>query len=384
MSDATPIEAAGSAACERAPIGLLAELTHRCPLQCPYCSNPLALEGAGGELTTAEWQDVMRQAARLGVLQLHLSGGEPTVRRDLEEIVATAAEVGLYTNLITAGVLLARARLEGLAARGLDHVQLSIQDVEPANADRIAHYDGGHSKKRQLARWVVELGLPLTVNAPVHRQNLDRLPDLIDLAVEMGAGRLEVAHVQYYGWALANRAALMPTREQVKRSADIVEVARARLKGVLVIDFVVPDYYATWPKPCMGGWGRGIVNITPSGKVLPCHAAETIAGLVFDNVRDKPLAEIWLRGQAFQKFRGTDWMIEPCRSCERREIDWGGCRCQAFAFAGNAAAADPACVKSSRHVDIVALAEHEAGAPPPPFVYRRPRKPATLAAAENP
>jgi len=332
----------------------------------------------------AEWQDVLRQAARLGVLQVHLSGGEPTVRRDLEEIVATAVEVGLYTNLITAGVLLTRARLEELAARGLDHVQLSIQDVQPANADRIAHYEGGHAKKRELARWVCELGLPLTINAPVHRQNLDRLPDIIDFAVEMGAGRLEVAHIQYYGWALANRAALMPTREQVRRSADIVESARERLKGILIIDFVVPDYYATWPKPCMGGWGRGIVNVTPSGKVLPCHAAETIPGLVFDNVRDKPLAEIWLRGQAFQQFRGTDWMIEPCRSCERREIDWGGCRCQAFAIAGDARAADPACVKSSRHAEMVALAEREAGAPPPPLVYRRPRKPASLAAAESP
>ena len=384
MNDAASIEPNGSPACERAPIGLLAELTHRCPLQCPYCSNPLALEGAGGELTMAEWQDVLRQAARLGVLQVHLSGGEPTVRRDLEEIVATAVEVGLYTNLITAGVLLTRARLEELAARGLDHVQLSIQDVQPANADRIAHYEGGHAKKRELARWVCEFGLPLTINAPVHRQNLDRLPDIIDFAVEVGAGRLEVAHIQYYGWALANRAALMPTREQVRRSADIVESARERLKGILIIDFVVPDYYATWPKPCMGGWGRGIVNVTPSGKVLPCHAAETIPGLVFDNVRDKPLAEIWLRGQAFQQFRGTDWMIEPCRSCERREIDWGGCRCQAFAIAGDARAADPACVKSSRHAEMVALAEREAGAPPPPLVYRRPRKPASLAAAESP
>lgn len=367
-----------SSTCQRAPVGLLAELTHRCPLQCPYCSNPLALEGAGAELDTATWQDVLRQAARLGVLQLHLSGGEPTVRRDLEDIVATAAEVGLYANLITAGVLLSRARLAELAARGLDHVQLSIQDVEPGNADRIAHYAGGHAKKRQVAGWVRELGLALTINAPVHRQNLDRLPDIIEFAAEMGAGRLEVAHIQYYGWALRNRAALMPTRAQVRRSVEIVEEARERLKGILVIDFVVPDYYATWPKPCMGGWGRGSMNVTPSGKVLPCHAAETIPGLVFDNVRDKPLAEIWLTGQAFEKFRGTDWMIEPCRSCERREIDWGGCRCQAFALAGNAAAADPACVKSPRHRELVALAESETAVPPPAFVYRRPQKAAPL------
>jgi pyrroloquinoline quinone biosynthesis protein E len=371
------------AACERAPLGLLAELTHRCPLQCPYCSNPLTLEGAGGELTTAEWQDVLRQAARLGVLQLHLSGGEPTVRRDLEDIVATAADAGLYTNLITAGVLLSRARLSELAARGLEHVQISIQDVEPANADRIAHYQGAHAKKRQLAGWVRELGLALTVNAPVHRQNLDRLAEIVDFAADMGAGRLEVAHIQYYGWALRNRAALMPTRAQVKRSMEIVEAARERLKGILVIDFVVPDYYATWPKPCMGGWGRGIVNVTPSGRVLPCHAAETIPGLVFDNVREKPLADIWLNGQAFQKYRGTDWMMEPCRSCERREIDWGGCRCQAFAMAGEARAADPACAKSERHMELVALAEREAAGPPPAFAYRRPLKPAALAAAET-
>ncbi len=376
-------EPSPTAACQRAPIGLLAELTHRCPLQCPYCSNPLALEGTGTELDTATWQDVLRQAARLGVLQVHLSGGEPTVRRDLEEIVATAAEAGLYTNLITAGVLLSRERLAELARRGLDHVQISIQHVEPENADRIAHYQGGHDKKLEVARWVRDLDLPLTLNAPIHRHNVDHLSRIIDLAVTIGARRLEVAHVQYYGWALQNRAALMPTRAQVMRSMELVQAARERLKGVLVIDMVVPDYYATWPKPCMGGWGRGIVNVTPSGKVLPCHAAETITGLTFDNVRDKPLAQIWLEGEAFQKFRGTDWMLEPCRSCDRREIDFGGCRCQAFALAGDAAAADPACVKSSHHAELVALAEREAAAPPPPFVYRRPRKlaPAPIAAA---
>ena len=383
MSETGPLRSRenGATACPRAPVGLLAELTHRCPLQCPYCSNPLELERAGTELDTAAWQDLLRQAARLGVLQLHLSGGEPTVRRDLEDIVATAANVSLYTNLITAGVLLTRQRLERLAACGLDHVQLSIQDVDPANADRIAHYEGGHARKRQVAHWVRETGLALTINAPVHRQNVDRLAGIIDFAVEVGAGRLEVAHVQYYGWALKNRAALMPARAQVMSSAEIVRKARERLKGVLVIDHVVPDYYATWPKPCMGGWGRGIVNITPSGKVLPCHAAETIPGLQFDNVRDKPLAEIWLNGQAFQKFRGIEWMLEPCRSCDRREIDWGGCRCQAFALAGDAAAADPACVKSSRHADLVALAEREASLPPPEFVYRRPRPAAPLQAS---
>ncbi len=250
------------------------------------------------------------------MLQLHLSGGEPTVRRDLEQIVAAAAKAGLYSNLITAAVLLTRDRLQKLAEAGLDHVQISVQDAEPGNADRIAHYAGGHAKKMEAAGWVRELGLPLTINAPVHRQNIDRLPAIIELAERLGARRLEVAHVQYYGWALQNRRALMPTREQVVRSADLVAQARERLKGILVIDFVAPDYYAARPKPCMGGWGRGIINITPSGKVLPCHAAESIPGLAFENVRNRPLRDIWLASEAFQKFRGTDWMREPCRSCE--------------------------------------------------------------------
>jgi pyrroloquinoline quinone biosynthesis protein E len=361
------------AAAPAPPVGLLAELTHRCPLQCPYCSNPLDLERVGGELPTETWLDVLAQAADLGVLQLHLSGGEPTVRRDLEEIVAHAAKVGLYSNLITAAVLLTRERLEALATRGLDHVQISIQDADAANADRIAHYAGGHAKKLVAARWVRELGLPLTINAPVHRHNIDRLDSIIDLAVSLDAQRLEVAHVQYYGWALENRPALMPTRDQVLRSADLVEAARERLEGVLAIDFVAPDYYASRPKPCMGGWGRGIVNITPSGKVLPCHAAETIPGLAFDSVRDRPLRDIWRDSSAFRMFRGTSWMREPCRSCALREIDWGGCRCQAFAFAGSANETDPACALSSLHGAFTQVAELEASAPAPAFVYRNPR-----------
>lgn len=376
MNEIAPLEqfneAAPAPSCARAPVGLLAELTHRCPLQCPYCSNPLELDRVNTELTTAEWQDVMRQAADLGILQIHLSGGEPTVRRDLEDIVEVAAKAGLYTNLITAGVTLSRDRLARLKDLGLDHVQLSIQDIDDANAEKISAYKGGLAKKRELGKWVKELDMPLTINAPIHRHNIHNLPRIIDFAVEMGAGRLEVAHIQYYAWALKNRAALMPKRADVIRSAEIVEEAKERLKGILVFDFVVPDYYAKTPKPCMGGWGRGIMNITPSGKVLPCHASESVPGLEFDNVKTKKLADIWLKGQAFEMYRGTSWMKGPCKSCPRAEIDFGGCRCQAMAFTGDAANTDPACKFSPYHEAFVAEAERESKeATPPAFVYRR-------------
>jgi pyrroloquinoline quinone biosynthesis protein E len=358
-------------ACGRAPMGLLAELTHRCPLQCPYCSNPLEMDKPNIELSTAEWQRVFREAAALGILQLHLSGGEPTARRDLVDLVRAAAEVGLYSNLITAGVLLTRDKLQALYDAGLDHVQLSIQDVDDVNAERISAFKGGMAKKRELTGWVRELGMPLTVNAPIHRANIDNLPAIIEWSVAAGAGRLEVAHVQYYAWALKNRASLMPTREQVMRTVDIVEAAKERYKGVMVFDFVVPDYYARRPKPCMGGWGRGSMNVTPAGKVLPCHAAESIPGLQFDNVRDKSLSDIWLHGQAFQMYRGTSWMKEPCRTCDRREIDWGGCRCQAMMMTGDPTNVDPACELSPRHAEFVALANVESDATPPAFVYRK-------------
>jgi pyrroloquinoline quinone biosynthesis protein E len=353
------------------PLALLAELTHRCPLQCPYCSNPVELERAAGEIDTATWRHVLDEAAQLGVLQVHFSGGEPTVRRDLEALVEHAAGVGLYTNLITSGVLIDRQRMDALAAAGLDHVQLSFQDFDAASADRIAGYAGAHAKKRDVAALVRAAGLPLTVNAVVHRQNLDRLEAIIAMAVELGAGRLEVAHVQYYGWALENRAALMPTRDQLVRATELVVAARSRLKGVLTIDYVVPDYYARRPKACMGGWGRQFLNISPAGKVLPCHAAESIDGLVFEKVGERPLAAIWADSDAFNRFRGTDWMPEPCRGCERREIDWGGCRCQAFALTGRTEAVDPACGLSPDHEALVALAAAESAASAPDFVYRR-------------
>ncbi|HEY3779250.1 MAG TPA: pyrroloquinoline quinone biosynthesis protein PqqE [Rhizomicrobium sp.] len=350
-------------------MAILAELTHRCPLQCPYCSNPRDLERASGELRTEDWLRVLAEAAELGCMQVHFSGGEPTARRDLEDLVRGATGCGLYTNLITSGVLLDAQRIARLASAGLEHVQLSFQDSEAGGADRIAGF-AGHAKKLEVAACVREAGLPLTVNFVVHRQNLARLESMIELAVLLGAQRTEIAHVQYYGWALENRGALMPSREQLDTATATVERARARLAGIMMIDYVVPDYYARRPKACMGGWGRRFLNVTPSGKVLPCHAAESIAGLVFENVREKSLAEIWCNSQAFNRFRGTGWMPEPCRSCERAEIDWGGCRCQAFALTGDAARTDPVCALAPDHARVIAIAEQESREAPKPFVYR--------------
>jgi len=352
------------------PLALLAELTHRCPLQCPYCSNPLELERASRELETEEWLRVLREAASLGCMQVHFSGGEPAARRDLEPLVEGAAAAGLYTNLITSGVLLDAARIARLVDAGLEHVQLSFQDSEPAGANRIAGF-AAHAKKLAIAARIRAAGLPLTANFVVHRQNLDRLESMIELAVSIGAQRSEIAHLQYYGWGLRNRAALIPTREQLDRATATVEVARARLQGVMVVDYVVPDYYARRPKACMGGWGRRFLNITPSGKVLPCHAAESIPGLVFESVRNASLAEIWRSSDAFNRFRGTAWMSQICRTCERAEIDWGGCRCQAFALVGDAASTDPACALSPDHGTIAQIAAMESSAPPPSLVYRK-------------
>src|SRR5262249_4157934 len=294
-------------------------------------------------MATEDWQRVLSEAAVLGVLQVHFSGGEPLARRDLEALVRHASSAGLYTNLITSGVMLSETRLEALVAAGLEHVQISFQDVDDAQGDRVAGYAHAQEQKREAALRVRAAGLPLTLNAVVHRQNLERLPQMIEHALAMGAGRLEVAHVQYYGWALANRQALLPTRQQLDQATAIVEAARQDLRGRLVIDYVVPDYHAALPKACMGGWARRFINISPSGKALPCHAAETLPGFDSPSVREMSLAAIWQDSEAFNRFRGTGWMEEPCRSCERREIDWGGCRCQAFALTGSLTATDPVC-----------------------------------------
>jgi pyrroloquinoline quinone biosynthesis protein E len=350
------------------PLGLLAELTHRCPLGCPYCSNPLTLAPRERELDAAAWARVFREAAELGVLQVHLSGGEPAARRDLVEITAAAHAAGLYTNLITSAVGLTPETLAALDQAGLDHVQISIQDSEAASADRIAGYQGAFARKQALAAEVVRRGLPLTVNAVIHRANIDRIADMVKLALRLSAKRIEIAHVQYYGWALRNRAALMPSREQVERAVAAVDELRRRHRGEIVIDAVVPDYYARYPKPCVGGWGRRSLNVMPDGVVLPCHAAQTIPGLEFWSVREHSLADIWAHSPAFNAFRGHAWMREPCASCPRRGEDFGGCRCQAYALTGDAAATDPVCRLSPHHSRIEALTVQRGTAD---YIYRR-------------
>jgi pyrroloquinoline quinone biosynthesis protein E len=339
------------------PVGMLAELTYACPLHCPYCSNPLNLAAYRDELSTVDWQWVLSEARALGVLQAHFSGGEPLQRSDLVEIVAYAHDLGLYTNLITSAIGFSLPRARQLKDAGLDHVQISIQADDPILADRIAGARS-HEHKIAAARLVKELDWPLTLNIVLHRYNIDRIDLILNLAEKLGADRLELANTQYYGWALRNRGALLPTKVQLDRAEEIVHTARQRLRRRMEIIYVLPDYYSHYPKPCMGGWGRQQLTVTPNGDVLPCPVAH-ILDLPRANVREHSLAWIWEDSPIFQRFRGTKWMPEPCQSCPRREIDFGGCRCQAFQFTGDAARTDPVCHLSPDHW-LVAKAVHDA------------------------
>ena len=352
------------------PYTLVAELTYRCPLRCVYCSNPLDYAHHDQELDTTSWLRVLREAEDLGVVQLNLTGGEPLIRSDLEALIEEARRLDLYTNLITSGIPLTLERLRGFRALGLDNVQLSIQDVEAEASDRIA----GHrafTRKLEVARWVKSLGVPLTLNVVLHRHNLDRTPEIIALAESMSADRLELANTQYLGWALLNRPALLPTREQLERARAVAAAARDRLRGTMEVLFVVPDYYARFPKSCMDGWGRRFLVISPDGLVLPCHVAHTLPGLTFDSVRDRALADIWHHSAGLNAFRGEAWMPEPCRGCARRTEDFGGCRCQAFYLTGDAALTDPACSLSPHHQRVQrAREEADATGSTASFTYR--------------
>jgi pyrroloquinoline quinone biosynthesis protein E len=329
------------------PLNLIAELTYRCPLQCPYCSNPLDLAAHRESLSADDWGRVFDEAAALGVVHVGLTGGEPSTRSDLEEIVARATAADLYTHLVTAGLPLDPKRLEDLAHLGLRSVQVSIQDAEPEASDRIA---GTRSFEQKIAicEKTHSLGLALTLNCVLHRQNLESVPALIGLARRLRADRLELANTQYHGWAFRNRSALMPTREQLEKAGRVVRRETRDSSGPTVL-FVLPDYFANRPKPCMGGWGRLAMVVDPTGLVLPCHEASQIPGLEFWRVSDRSLEACWTRAPGMGAYRGTDWMPEPCRSCPRKEIDFGGCRCQAFRVLGDAALTDPACELSPGH-----------------------------------
>lgn len=335
------------------PLWLLAELTYRCPLQCPYCSNPLDIARYSNELSTDDWLRVLRQAREMGAMQLGLSGGEPLVRKDLEEIVGEARTLGYYSNLITSGVGMDEARVAGLKERGLDHIQISFQ----ASDEDLNNFLGGTQSfqhKVEMARAVKSQGYPMVLNIVLHRQNIEQIEDIIRMTIELKADFVELASTQYYGWSKLNLDALLPTRDQLRRAEQIAVDYQARMKDQMKIIYVVPDYFESTPKACMNGWGSIFLTIAPDGSALPCHAATTLPGLQFPNVRDYSIDAIWNESDAFNKFRGLDWMKEPCRSCPDKTKDFGGCRCQAYMLAGDAAAADPVCGKSPHHAALVA------------------------------
>ena len=334
------------------PLWLLAELTYRCPLHCVFCYNPVQLKQASSELTTAEWVEVMRQARQLGAAQLGFSGGEPLVRDDLEELVQEAHRLGYYTNLITSGVGLTPARAQRLKDAGLDHVQLSFQDSTRELNDFLSHTKTFELKKK-VAQTIKAHDWPMVMNCVLHRHNLPHVGQIIEMALDLGAEYLELANVQYYGWAWVNRDHLMPTREQLQEAEAVVQGWRERIGKQCRLLFVVPDYFEERPKACMNGWGSVFLSIAPDGLAMPCHNARDLPVLQLPNVREQPIADIWQRSQAFNAYRGQDWMQEPCRSCDERYKDFGGCRCQAFMVTGDAAATDPVCSKSPQHEKIV-------------------------------
>lgn len=358
------------------PFALLAELTYACPLHCPYCSNPLEMDKFREELSTGEWQRVIAEAAALGVLQLHLSGGEPMQRHDIVELVQCANDLGMYTNLITSGLGFSTRRAEQLREAGLDHIQISIQADERALSDKIAG-TVSFDRKHVAARLVKEMGWPLTLNVVLHRQNIDRIDGILEMASAMGADRIELANTQYYGWAGKNRAELLPTRDQLERAEVVVREARDRLGDGMEIIYVIPDYYSKYPKPCMDGWASRQFTVIPNGDALPCPTAHEVAesvGIPHANVRENSLEWIWESSPLFQQFRGDAWMPDPCRSCDRREIDFGGCRCQALALTGDAARTDPVCHLSPDHelVEAAVTAANDPARPPDGVFVPRP------------
>jgi pyrroloquinoline quinone biosynthesis protein E len=356
------------------PLWLLLELTYRCPLHCVFCYNPTDFGDVGRELETAEWLRVLEEARALGAVQLGLSGGEPLVRDDLETIVAAAHRLGFYTNLITSGVGLTEPRLQALKRGGLDHIQLSFQDSTRVMNDFLSSTRTFELKSR-VAALIKKHDYPMVLNVVLHRLNIDHVEEILGMAERMGADYVELANTQYYGWAWRNRGELLPTRAQLQRAEDVTARFRERVGSRMRVFFVVPDYFETRPKPCMNGLGRVFLSLAPDGVALPCQAARMLPGLTFPSVREASVASIWYDSPAFNRYRGEDWMKEPCRSCPERGRDFGGCRCQAYLLTGDAANADPVCDLSPHHhlvTEAVDRAERRGTALPSehPLVFR--------------
>jgi pyrroloquinoline quinone biosynthesis protein E len=357
------------------PLALVVELTHRCPLHCVYCSNPLELSKRSTELSTETWSRVFREAAELGVLQADFTGGEPLARTDILELIRAARQAGLYVSLITSGLPMDEAKLAALVDAGLDHFQLSFQAAREATAQEISGTQT-HQQKLSVLEWLKKHRLGVTLNFVIHRQNIHELEEMLAIVEEYKPGTVEFASVQYYGYALANRSSLLPTREQLDFCVNTLQKAEEKLKGKTRIVFVVPDYYAKYPKPCVGGWGRKLMLITPDGTALPCHAAAILPNMHFENVANKSLREIWEASPSFNKFRGEDWMQQPCKTCDRRGTDFAGCHCQAFLLTGDATATDPVCTLAPTRpkVDATLAAINEKDQQPAPtkidWIYR--------------
>ncbi|MFD3228926.1 pyrroloquinoline quinone biosynthesis protein PqqE [Rahnella aceris] len=341
------------------PLWLLAELTYRCPLQCPYCSNPLDFAKQEKELTTAQWIKVFEEAREMGAVQIGFSGGEPLVRKDLPELIRAARDLGFYTNLITSGIGLTEKKIDAFAEAGLDHIQISFQASDETLNAALAGNAKAFRQKLDMAKAVKAHGYPMVLNFVLHRHNIDQIDKIIDLSIEQEADDVELATCQFYGWAQLNREGLLPTREQIARAENVVHQYREKMAGtgnLANLLFVTPDYYEERPKGCMGGWGAIFLSVTPEGMALPCHSARQLP-VEFPSVLENTLQEIWYDSFGFNKYRGFDWMPEPCRSCSEKEKDFGGCRCQAFMLTGNADNADPVCSKSEHHGKIVAARE---------------------------
>jgi len=353
-------------------MSLCAELTYRCPLKCAYCSNPIGLGQYSSELDTEDWLRVLHEAAALGVIQLHFSGGEPMLRKDLLELIREARKLDLYSDLSTSGFTANTESLGALKEAGLDAIQVSLLDSNAEGNDRIAG-TASFDQKCEAIQIAKSLGFPVSLNIVLHRHNLDRLPELLDMASDWGVERLELAHVQYVGWAFENRAALMPTLDQLNHTKKIVAEYVDKMRGKMFVLHVLPDYFQAKPKACLQGWGNQFMSIAPDGAVLPCQTAREIPGLEFPNVRDESLHDIWFDSEVFNKFRGTDWLPEPCQSCDQKEIDFGGCRCQAFLITGDASRVDPVCERSPDH-ELIEQALVEVGAGESDFQYRIMRK----------